>query len=417
MNTMNINPYVAFVGIDWADTKHDVCIQAAGSMKREFAVVPHKIEEIDAWAQSLHKRFPGQIAIAIELSKGPIVYALQKYDYFVIFPIHPLTRAKYREAFQPSRAKDDPTDAELALDLIIRHPERFKPLQPQSVAMRKLTTLVEQRRRLVNDRVRLTNRLRSTLKQYYPQALEWFGRIDSKLFCDFIEHWPTLTQVKRARTTTLTAFFKAGKTRNPALLETRIASIRSSRHLTLDEAVIGPNKLQALMLVDMLRLILGGIKTYDKEIAELALKHDDYDLFSSLPGAGPSLAPRLLVAFGEQRGRFKNAAELQKYSGIAPVTERSGNKHWVHWRWRCPAFVRQTFIEWAAQTINKSYWAGEYYRQQREKGSAHQSALRALAFKWIRILYRCWQTRTRYDEATYLKALERRGSPLMAKAA
>ena len=283
--------------------------------------------------------------------------------------------------------------------------------------MRKLTTLVEQRRRLVNDRVRLTNRLRNTLKQYHPQALEWFGRIDSKLFCDFIEHWPTLTQVKRARSTTLTTFFRAGNTRNPGLIETRIASIRSSQHLTLDEAVIEPNKLQALMLVDMLRLILGGIKTYDKEIAELALKHDDYDLFSSLPGAGPSLAPRLLVAFGEQRGRFKNAAELQKYSGIAPVTERSGNKHWVHWRWRCPAFVRQTFIEWAAQTINKSYWAGEYYRQQREKGSAHQSALRALAFKWIRILYRCWQTRTRYDEATYLKVLERRGSPLMAKAA
>ena len=417
MNTMTINPYVAFVGIDWADTKHDVCIQATGSLQREFAVVPHKVEEIDQWAQSLHKRFPGSIAIALELSKGPIVYALQKYDYFVIFPINPSTLAKYREAFQPSRAKDDPTDAELALDLILRHPERFEPLQPQSVEMRTLAALVEQRRRMVGDRVRLTNRLRNTLKQYYPQTLEWFDRIDTKLFCNFIERWPTLIQVKRARTTTLTTFFRAGNTRNPALLETRIASIRSSQHLTLDEAVIAPNKLHALMLVDMLRLVLDAIKTYDQTIAELALKHDDYDLFSSLPGAGPSLAPRLLVAFGEQRNRFKNAAELQKYSGVAPVTERSGTKHWVHWRWRCPNFVRQTFVEWAAQTINKSYWAGEYYRQQREKGSNHQSALRALAFKWVRIVYRCWQTKTQYDEAMYLKALERRGSPLIAKAA
>jgi transposase len=414
---MTINPYVAFVGIDWADTKHDVCIQAAGSLQREFAVVPHKVEEIDQWAQSLHKRFPGSIAIALELSKGPIVYALQKYDYFVIFPINPSTLAKYREAFQPSRAKDDPTDAELALDLILRHPERFEPLQPQSVEMRTLAALVEQRRRMVGDRVRLTNRLRNTLKQYYPQTLEWFDRIDTKLFCNFIERWPTLIQVKRARTTTLTTFFRAGNTRNPALLETRIASIRSSQHLTLDEAVIEPNQLHALMLVDMLRLVLDAIKTYDQTIAELALKHDDYDLFSSLPGAGPSLAPRLLVAFGEQRNRFKNAAELQKYSGVAPVTERSGTKHWVHWRWRCPNFVRQTFVEWAAQTINKSYWAGEYYRQQREKGCNHQSALRALAFKWIRIVYRCWQTKTQYDEATYLKALVRRGSPLIAKAA
>ena len=276
---------------------------------------------------------------------------------------------------------------------------------------------VEQRRRLVSDRVRLTNRLRNTLKQYYPQTLEWFDRINTKLFCNFVERWPTLIQVKRARTTTLTTFFGAGHTRNPALRATRLASIRSSQHLTLDEAVIAPNKLHALMLVGMLKVILDAIKTYDQTIAELAPKHDDYDLFRSLPGAGPSLAPRLLVAFGEQRNRFKNAAELQKYSGIAPVTERSGKKHWVHWRWRCPNFVRQTFVEWAAQTINKSYWAGEYYRQQREKGSGHQSALRALAFKWIRILYRCWQTRTPYDEATYLKALKRRGSPLVAKAA
>ena len=359
MKTMTMQPYAAFVGIDWADTKHDVCIQSADSLRREFAVIPHKVEEIDEWAQSLHRRFSGPIAIALELSKGPLVYALQKYDYFVIFPINPSTLAKYREAFQPSRAKDDPTDAELALDLILRHPERFEPLQPQSVKIRKLAALVEQRRRLVSDRVRLTNRLRNTLKQYYPQTLEWFDRINTKLFCNFIERWPTLIQVKRARTTTLITFFRAGHTRNPALLETRLASIRSSQHLTLDEAVIAPNKLHALMLVAMLQVILDAIKTYDQTIAELAPKHDDYDLFSSLPGAGPSLAPRLLVAFGEQRNRFKNAAELQKYSGIAPVTERSGTKHWVHWRWRCPNCVRQTFVEWAAQTINNSYWAGE----------------------------------------------------------
>ena len=164
------------------------------------------------------------------------------------------------------------------------------------------------------------------------------------------------------------------------------------------------------MLVGMLQVVLDAIKTYDQTIAELAPKHDDYDLFSSLPGAGPSLAPRLLVAFGEQRNRFKNAAELQKYSGIAPVTERSGTKHWVHWRWQCPTFLRQTFVEWAAQTINKSYWAGQFYYQQREKGLTYQAACRSLAFKWIRIAYRCWQTGAHYDESKYLKALERRGS-------
>jgi len=397
MNKQANVSYTAHIGIDWADTKHDVCIQAAGEEHRTFTCLPHKAEEIEAWALDLHQRFGGQMAVALELSKGPLVYALQKYDFFVIFPVHPSTLAKYREAFTPSRAKDDPTDAELALDLILRHPNRFKPLNPQSVEMRTLTSLVEQRRRLVNDRVRLTNRLRNALKQYYPQALQWFDRIDTSLFCDFIERWPTLVEAKRARRTTLESFFRTHNMRFTHVLETRLESIKTASPLTSDAAVIAPHRLQALALIDSLRAILIAIKRFDQEIAELAPKHPDYALFDALPGAGPSLAPRLLVAFGEQRERFDSAAELQRYAGIAPVTERSGKKHWVHWRWQCSTFLRQTFVEWAAQTINKSFWAGAYYRQQREKGCTYNAAVRALAFKWIRILYRCWYTRTPYN--------------------
>ena len=413
MKTPSNKSFTAFIGIDWADAKHDVCIQAAGDENREFARISHKVDEIEDWAQSLYRRFGGPIAVALELSKGPIVYALQKYDFFVIFPVNPSTLAKYREAFAPSGAKDDPTDAELALDLVLRHPHRFQPLKPQSIEMRTLVSLVEQRRRLVNDRVRITNRLRNTLKQYYPQALQWFDRIDTPLFCDFIERWPTLVQIKRARRTTLQTFFHQHNMRFAHVLQSRLESIKAASPLTLDQAVITPHRLQALVLVDLLRATLAAITRFDQEIAELAPKHPDYTLFDSLPGAGPSLAPRLLVAFGEQRERFNNAAELQKYSGIAPVTERSGNKHWVHWRWQCPTFLRQTFVEWAAQTINKSFWAGAYYRQQREKGCTYNAAVRALAFKWIRILYRCWETHTPYNESVYLKALQRRGSPLL----
>jgi len=382
-------------------------LQAAGSEQREFTCFSHQVDSIEAWAHSMHQRFGGSIAVVLELSKGPIVYTLQKYDFFDLFPINPSMLAKYREAFTPSRAKDDPTDAELALDLLMRHPERFKALQPQSTEIRALMSLDEQRRRLVNDKIRFTNRLRSTLKQYYPQTLEWFDHVDTLIFCDFISRWPTLTQVKRARRTTLERFFHAHNMRFAHVLEARLKSIN------LDEAVVTPHRLQALVLVDQLRVTLQAIQRFDDEIEALASKHADYALFSALPGAGPQLAPRLLAAFGEQRERFKNAAELQQYSGIAPVTERNGRKHWVHWRWRCPTFLRQTFVEWAAQTINKSFWAGAFYRQQRAKGCSHQAAVRALAFKWIRILYRCWEKRTPYNEAEYLRALKRRESPLL----
>ena len=197
------------------------------------------------------------------------------------------------------------------------------------------------------------------------------------------------------------------------MISARLDAIRAATPLTEDLGVIAPCHLQVLVLTEQLRTTLHAIERFDREIAQLAPRLPDYALFQDLPGAGPHLAPRLLAAFGEDRRRFQHADELQKYAGIAPVTERSGKKCWVHWRWQCPTFVRQTFVEWAGQTINKSFWAAAYYRQQRDKGSSYQAAVRSLAFKWIRILYRCWQTNTPYDESRYLNALSKRGSPLL----
>jgi hypothetical protein len=105
------------------------------------------------------------------------------------------------------------------------------------------------------------------------------------------------------------------------------------------------------------------------------------------------------------------------YAGIAPVTERSGNKHWVHWRWSCPKFVGQTFVEWAGETIPRSFWARAFYDARRAAGASHNATLRALAFKWIRILFRCWLDRTPYDEGRYLSALRKRQAPLLKFAA
>jgi transposase len=183
--------------------------------------------------------------------------------------------------------------------------------------------------------------------------------------------------------------------------------------LTTDEGIITSNVLLVHALVSQLRATLQAIQDFDHAIAQHAQRHPDFPLFQTLPGAGSVFAPRLLVAFGEQRERYASAAELQQFAGIAPVTERSGKKCWVHWRFQCPTFLRQTFVEWAAESIRHSFWARVYYQQQRDAGKAHQAAVRALAFKWIRILFRCWQDRTPYDESVYLNALNRRGSSLI----
>jgi transposase len=351
--------------------------------------------------------------VGLELNKGPLVYALRKYDFLVLFPINPGTLAKYRDAFTPSHAKDDPTDAKLQLELLLKHRDKLQPLNPQSPAMRALAQLVEHRRRVVGDKVRITNRLTSTLKNYFPHVLHWFEDKDTLLFCDFLAQWPTLKAAQLARRTTLECFFRTHHVRYGNVIAQRIQAIKRATPLTTDEGVIAPNALLVQALVAQLRVILQAIADFDQAIAQRAQQHPDFPLFAALPGAGAVFAPRLLVAFGEQRERYASADELQKYAGIAPVTERSGNKTWVHWRWQCPTFLRQTFVEWAAESIRHSFWARLYYQQQREKGKSHQAAVRALAFKWLRVLFRCWQHRTPYDESVYLTALKHRGSPLL----
>ena len=411
---MKLSPdqsYAAVIGIDWADQKHDICLKAAGSNEHEHSVIVHRPEAIERWACGLRERFAGRpIAVCLEIARGPLVSALQRYEFLVLFPVNPSTLASYRSTFCVSGAKDDPTDAELALELLLRHPEKLCVLRPQSAAMRKLEKLVEQRRMLVDEVRRVTNRMTAALKEYFPQVLEWFKDKDTVVFCDFVTRWPILKQAQRARKASRTCCWNCWPNDGSATP----SSIMAASPLTDDASIIGPNSLLVISLAQQLRVLLQSVERFDAEIAAVAPTLADYELFAGLPGAGPVFAPRLLAAFGEQRERFESANQMQSYVGVAPVTERSGNKCWVHWRLRCPKFVRQTFVEWAAHSIPYCYWAEAYYRRQRAKGSSHQAALRALAFKWMRIVYRCWHTRTPYDEATYLSALKRRGSPLMA---
>ena len=87
--------FAAFVGIDWADAKHDVCLQAASATKRECLQLAHTPEAIDAWGTTRRTRFNGQpVAICLARNKGPIVAALRQYNFLVLFPLNPLTRAR-----------------------------------------------------------------------------------------------------------------------------------------------------------------------------------------------------------------------------------------------------------------------------------------------------------------------------------
>jgi hypothetical protein len=70
----------------------------------------------------------------------------------------------------------------------------------------------------------------------------------------------------------------------------------------------------------------------------------------------------------------------------------------------------------AGHTVKYSFWARAYYHQQIEKGKSHNTVIRSLAFKWIRIVFTCWKERKPYDESKYLEALKAKDSPLLSYA-
>jgi transposase len=394
--------FAAFVGIDWAEQKHVLALRDLQTGRIEVGEIAHTPEAVDAWAMELSQRYQDRpIAVALEQVRGSLVFMLTKYKHLVIFPIHPSTLANYRKSFRPSGAKGDPHDAGLLLDLLTRHREKLRRINPDSAETRTLRFLVEERRKLVNERIRFSQRLNSHLKLYFPQVLNWFCDISSQIAEHFLERWPTLAAVQKAKAKTLERFFADHNSRSPEKIKTRLDEIRRAVTATQDDAVITASSSAALALVRILREVRNAISSYDSQIEELARVHPDFIIFDSFPGAGAALAPRLIAAFGTCRDRYRTAHELQCYSGIAPVVESSGKQHWVHYRWSCPKFLRQTFHEWALHSMASSTWAKEYYTQQRSKGKSHHSAVRALAFKWIRILFRCWQDRKPYNAVLY----------------
>lgn len=409
----------AWIGVDWADQHHDVALQESGSDAVERKRIGATPEALSEWLAELRSRFgERRVGICLEQSKGALIHALLEHEFLVLYPVNPSSLDRFRKVFATSGAKDDVTDADLLLELLQKHRDRLHPWTPDDSQTRALARLVEARRKAVDQRTQIVQRLGSELKGYFPQALDLVGgNLAAPMAGDFLRRWPTLQALKRARESTVRRFYTTHHCRSAEAINHRIQQIRTSVPLVRDRAIVEPSALTVRMLADQLSALGAGIRTYEQRIEELFAEHPDAHLFRDLPGGGSALAPRLLAAFGTDRSRYSSAAEVQQHSGIAPVTEASGKSRWVHRRWAAPKFVRQTFHEFAGHSIRTSVWARVYYDQMRRRGKDHHAAVRSLAFKWIRILWRCWQDHRPYDEAKYLEALRRRGSPLVGQIA
>jgi len=409
------HPFDLLIGLDRSDRHADLSYLEPASGRRWRQSLDTAPERLHDWLAQLRQQFPtARIALCLERPAGDLIPFLETYAGITLYAINPLTLQKFREAFVTSRAKDDTKDADYLADLLHSHPDKLTPWAPDDPATRRLQQLIVHRRAVVDERTGLTNRLQALLKQYFPQALDLCGEdLWRPLATAFLRKWPTLQALQKTRPQTVKEFYYLHGSRSQTLIAQRLDRIEQAVPLTDESALLESFVLRVQLLARELDLLTRTVADFDARIAAAYTAHPDRPIFASFPGAGPVLGPRLLAGLGAQRPRYLGAPALQCYSGVAPVTKQSGGKHRVHRRYRCPLFLRQSFHEYAKESILWCRWAAAYYWQQRQKGASHHTAVRALAYKWQRILWKCWQTHTPYDDARYEAALKRRGSPVV----
>jgi transposase len=410
------HPHDLIIGLDRSDKKADLHFITTGTGQRRSQTLDTAPEALWEWLLQLRQQHPqARVGLCLEQPAVHLIAFLESYDWITLYPINPITLQKFREAFVTSRAKDDAKDALYLAELLLTHPDQLQPWAPEDSATRAVQQRVFHRRAVVDERTGLTNRLIALLKQYFPQALGLCGEdLWRPLATRFLLKWSSLQAVQKAKPATLKTFYHLNGSRSAKRLEQRLALVEKAVPVTDETAVIESFVLRVQLVCRQLQLVQRSVAEFDRQIAQAYAAHPDHVIFESLPGAGPVLGPRLLASLGSQRERFTTAAQLQHYSGIAPVTKKSGGSCHIHRRYLCPKFHKQSFHEYAKESILWSRWAAAYYLQQRTKGSPHHTAVRALAFKWQRIIWRCWQNRTPYQEAIYEAALRKSGSPLVA---
>lgn len=411
-----INPvYAGFIAIDWAKTKHDYCLIRADGSGREKGVLSHDPAKIHQWLEDLRQHFNGgRVALTLEQSKGPLINALYGYDFIDVYPINPQTSAKYRKMFTPSGAKNDTLDAASMLDLLLKHRDILRLMRPDTEEARKLDIYCSKRRDIVDRRTAATHRLGAVLESYYPQAINMTADdLHAPMSLAFLRKWPSLEKLRRVRHDTLRDFYHRHGSRSETQIQKRLAVVEQSVALTADPVVSEVGQIEVECLLCEIETLNNMVQRYDKAIDEAFKNHAYQKVFSSFPGAGEALAPRLAAAVGSDPNRYCDANALQKACGIAPIETVSNGRGGIYMRIFCPKFKRQTFHEYAGCSIQFSSWAKAYYEQQKRRGASSQKAKRALAFKWTRIIYRCWQDRTPYNENKYIESLKKRRSPLI----
>jgi transposase len=388
-----------YVGLDWADTHHDVeVLDEAGKRvgARRFAHSHKGLNELKAFLLGIAAS-PENLACIVETNHGLLITFLLAAG-IPVYPVNPKTANQLRKA---AGAKTDQIDAHLLAKIGRLDLAELRRLEPDSPTVQELKTLTRDQDALIQTHTRLVKQLTACLKEYYPAALHLFAKLQQRSALVFLQAYPTPQAAQAATLEEITATLRTGKHTNPTRAASKIFDEVHCPQLVAKEVIVRAKQRLMLSLVKQLLVVIEDIATYDKEISTLFLTHKDQEIWSSLPRAGKRLAPRLLAEWGDDRTRYADATSVQSLAGTAPVPFQSGNYAKAHKRFACLKPLRNALYQFAWQSTRQEAWALDYYRRKRAEGKSHSMAVRALANIWVRIIYRMWQNKTCYLAATF----------------
>lgn len=401
-----------YAGFDWGKDRHQVAVV---DRQGRFVLELGLEDTACGWADLREKlRAFSPVGVAIETRCGPAVERLLDMGLWV-YPLNPKAARGYRDRKAPSGGKSDTLDARSFADALRTDGHGWRMLQPQDPLTHELRLLCRDEIGLIEQRTALVNRLQEALHEYYPVALEAFDDWTAPAAWAFVVAFPTPEKLVRAGKRKWETFLHTHKLYRPQTVPRRLALFaRATGFGNPNPAVTRAKSFLAVALAKQLRTLETQLTAYRARITELFHQHPDQDLFGSLPGAGDKLAPRLLAELGSNRAEFESPQALHCYAGAAPVSFQSGKMRRVKLRRACNHWLRATVHLWADLSRRFCAWAQAYYQHKRKQGLSHAAALRCLAQRWLKILWRMWQDHAPYDEALHLRNQVAHGSWVIA---
>jgi hypothetical protein len=391
-----------FVGHDWAESHHDVFVEDEDGGRLAAARLPEGVEGVRRFHElvAIHADEPGEVTVATETDRGLFVGSLVAAGYRVL-AVNPLSTSRYRERLSTSGAKSDPGDARVLAELARLDGHNHRPIAGDSDLAEAVKVLARAHQTMIWTRQRQTNQLRSTLREFYPAALEAFDDLASgdALAVLAIAPTPALGRAL-SRSKIAAALRRGGRQRRVDDRTAEIQAVLRAEHLEAPPVVAEAMGASVRALVAVIDELVTQINRLEAQLADRFEQHPDAKIIRSLPGLGTILGARALAEFGDDPNRFDDAKSRKNYAGTSPITRASGKHRVVLARYARNRRLADAGYLWAFAAISASPGARAFYDQRRAAGDTHNRALRALANRLVGILHGCLRHGTLYDEHT-----------------